>query len=535
MLYAFNAAPAMQPPNQPLVWSLNLAGVPPGPKGLYDGIYVDCVHNPPPDFQVCTALDDNGQSSPFANTDVGVTGTPVIDLSGGANNYTLYVVAAIYFPSAQSTGYYLLAVNITNKTVISTPITGTVNGQHAYPHCTTSSGQGSLNFDNNHIQRSGLLLLNGKLYVAFAAGPGDEVENGWLFAYSFTSNTFSQTAAFSTTPDGTGGGIWGSGAGPASDGNSIFVTTGNGTFDLNGSNPLDNDAGDSLLKLTPALVRSDYYTPSNVFSYNNKQGRCDADIDLGSGGVLLPTNFTYTGSNGGCSSGCRVAINADKESKLYVANTANLGGFDGTKDCNSNFNNIQCVTTPAVPSNDPLQGYWASPAFWTYTSGSTTKYMLYYAATMQSTTAGVAPEAINAYQLQTSGSPGPIPSAVPYARTPTLFCDFSPTPSVSSSGTQAATGIVWAIETNQNSDNDGIYQPFDCNGSIPQGDPAALHAFNATTLAEIYTSRQVATPINQTHAFPTPTVSDGQVYVGADNQVNVFGLCSKGVGRICKR
>jgi hypothetical protein len=63
---------------------------------------------------------------------------------------------------------------------------------------------------------------------------------------------------------------------------------------------------------------------------------------------------------------------------------------------------------------------------------------------------------------------------------------------------------------------------------------ASEHAFDATTLAEIYTSRQkVVTPINQTHAFPTPTVSNGQVYVGADNQVNVFGLCITGAGGIC--
>jgi len=446
--------------------------------------------------------------------------------------------------------YYLLAVDITTGNVLGTgiQIAGSVPGL-AQSKCGTSSpltGQ-TIKFDNNHIQRSGLLLLNGKVYVAFAAGPGDEVENGWLFAYSFTSNTFSQTAAFSTTPDGTGGGIWMSGAGPASDGNSIFVTTGNGTFDLNGSSPLDDDAGDSLLKLTPALVRSDYYTPSDVFSYNNNQGRCVNDIDFGSGGVLLPTNFTYTGSNGGCSSGCGVAVNADKESKLYVANTANLGGFDGTKDCSSNFNNIQCVATPAVPSNDPLQGYWASPAYWTYTSGSTTKYMLYYAATMQSTTAGVAPEAINAYQLQTSGSPGPIPSATPFASTSTLFCDFSPTPSVSSNSTQAATGILWAIETSQNSNNNGVHSPPDCypglnyQNVVPH---AALHAFCAaagtpsgpcpTALTEIYSSRNLQhTEPSLAHAFPTPTISNGYVYIGTDAEVDVFGLCINGVKGAC--
>ena len=286
MLYAFDSSSNSSTP----VWSRDLAAA-------VGGTAVSCSLFP--NWPLCLNK-PSGQH--IVGPTIGVTGTPVIDTS--ASPKTLYVAEAA--DVSGTIGYYLLAVDITTGNVLGTgiQIAGSVPGL-APSKCGTSSaltGQ-TIKFDNNHIQRSGLLLLNGKVYVAFAAGPGDEVENGWLFAYSFTSNTFSQTAAFSTTPDGTGGGIWMSGAGPASDGNSIFVTTGNGTFDLNGSSPLDDDAGDSLLKLTPALVRSDYYTPSDVFSYNNNQGRCVNDIDFGSGGVLLPTNFTYTGSNGGCSSG----------------------------------------------------------------------------------------------------------------------------------------------------------------------------------------------------------------------------------------
>ncbi len=221
---------------------------------------------------------------------------------------------------------------------------------------------------------------------------------------------------------------------------------------------------------------------------------------------MLPfSDFTYNTMN--------VVINADKESNLYVANTTGLGGFNA-----SGGNNVQTITTPPKPQNDPTQGYWASPAYWKYTSGSTINYMLYHSATMQSTAAGVAPEAINGYKLLTSGPSGPIPTT--YASTNILFCDYSPTPSVSSSGTAATTGIVWAIE-HQNQDNPSVP---DCNGNyIPH---AALHAFNATNMAKLYNSRSVTTDIGPVTTFSTPMIFKGQVYMGTQTEVDVFGLCN---------
>jgi hypothetical protein len=335
----------------------------------------------------------------------------------------------------------------------------------------------------------------------------------------------------------------------------IYAATGNGTFDLMQTSPIDNDAGDSLLKLLPptapsiALTLSDFFTPYNVFGFYGDEGYglCLNDQDLSSGGVLLPLGFTYTSSNNNCSGGCSVAITADKQSNLYIANQADLGKFTASSSCASSTNNIQCVTTPGIPSNDSTQGYWASPAYWRYTpDGVNYSYMLYYSATMQSVTAKVKPEAINAYQLQTSGSPGPIPSATPYASTSTLFCDYSPTPSLSSNGTaMPKSGIVWAIEQNQNKDNPGGSGP-DCapNNGLNVIPHAALHAFCAmagaptgpchAALTEIYTSRQLSQNLpGLAHAFPTPTIFNGQVYMGTDKEIDVFGLCINGQNGRC--
>jgi hypothetical protein len=84
---------------------------------------------------------------------------------------------------------------------------------------------------------------------------------------------------------------------------------------------------------------------------------------------------------------------------------------------------------------------------------------------------------------------------------------------------------VHAIE-NQNDHNNGQYSPPDCAGSRPTDNPAALHGFNATTMAEIYSSRSLKINLpGPANGFPTPTVFNGQVYMGTNGKVSVFGLC----------
>jgi hypothetical protein len=301
MLYAFKASSNSQTP----VWSLSL------------GTPIDCS-NPPINLHIC-----NDMGSSIVGPYIGVTGTPVIYTSTSSN--TLYVVAAVETPTDAPppplAQYLLFAVDITTGLVTtSTAITGSVPGLAPSAVCGTSSGQdGTVTFDVNHLQRPALLLLPvagvNTVYVGFAAGPVDDVgerNNGWLFGYKLSGGSFSRTAIFNTTPNGTGGGIWQSGAGPASDGSYIYLATGNGTFDLAGVQNTSIDAADTLLQLNPSnLAVHDYYTPYDVFTYNGT-GLClnHADKDFGSGGVLLPTNYTYTSTTGSCRSGCSVAINA---------------------------------------------------------------------------------------------------------------------------------------------------------------------------------------------------------------------------------
>jgi hypothetical protein len=125
-----------------------------------------------------------------------------------------------------------------------------------------------------------------------------------------------------------------------------------------------------------------------------------------------------------------------------------------------------------------------------------------------------------------------------------LFCQYSPTPSVSSSGTTTPlSGVVWAIEQNQNNHNNGVYSPPDCAGT--QSTIPALHAFCATAgsptgpcptaLTELYNSRSFKGIRSAYFGFPTPTVFNGQVYIGANGQIAVFGLCVNGPHGVCEQ
>jgi hypothetical protein len=185
--------------------------------------------------------------------------------------------------------------------------TPSVTGVAPATPCTTASGSGTVSFSARcHLQRTGLLLVtttdnqgsHDNLYVAFTPVCGED-QNGWILGYRYNPSGGGWTAmtAFVTTPYGSGGGIWESGAGLASDGSNIFVSVGNGTYDK-GTTPTSIDYGDSVLRLAIGpggdLSVADYFTPSDVRTYSGDRGLglCPNDKDVGSGGVLLlPTAF----------------------------------------------------------------------------------------------------------------------------------------------------------------------------------------------------------------------------------------------------
>jgi len=88
------------------------------------------------------------------------------------------------------------------------------------------------------------------------------------------------------------------------------------------------------------------------------------------------------------------------------------------------------------------------------------------------------------------------------------------TPSVSANG--SANGIVWALDSSQY-----------CTNQSPGCGPAVLHAYDATSLAELWNSSQGtgSNAAGNAVKFTVPTVANGKVYVGTRGN-NTGGVTS---------
>ncbi len=267
--------------------------------------------------------------------EVGITGTPVI----GPKSGTLFVVAL-----TKENGAYvhkLHALDITNgkertnsPVVIQASVAGTGSG---------SSG-GQIAFQSLYqLQRAGLLLLNGTVYIAFASYDDKGPYHGWILGYDASS--LQQVIAWNDTPNGQKGGIWLSGASLSADSaGNIYAIIGNGTFDANTGG---SDYGDSVVKLTlngNSLSVSDYFTP---FDQQNLSAN---DIDLGSTGfTLLPDQPGAVAHLGVCSA---------KSGKIYLLNRDNLGKFQSGSDSQI-VQSIPTALGSAANDND-----YSTAAYW---------------------------------------------------------------------------------------------------------------------------------------------------------------------------
>jgi hypothetical protein len=105
-------------------------------------------------------------------------------------------------------------------------------------------------------------------------------------------------------------------------------------------------------------------------------------------------------------------------------------------------------------------------------------------------------------------------SAAPVAAGTASFENPGAAPVVSSNGNRDA--VVWLIETK-------VWNAYQSTK------PSVLHAYDAETLKELYTSEQNAARDRAGVAvrFTVPTIAGGRVYVGAKSEVDVYGLLSR--------
>lgn len=315
---------------------------------------------------------------------LGITSTPVINTA----TKTMYVLALIQ----QSDGTYIDRFQALDITTGAEKFGGPVTIQASV----SGTGAGSVNgmiafFAYNELQRPGLLLLNGTIYLAWGARVQMEPWHGWVMTYNAT--TLAQIAVFNDSPNGDRAGIWESGGGLAADAaGNVYLQTGDGTFDASTGG---TDYGDSFLKLSSSLTAKDYFTPYN-------QAILEAgDLDVGGGaGVILPTQAgTYPDE----------IVGADKQGNIYLVDRDNMGGYSSTQN-----NNIQTVT--GSPG-----GYTGSPTYW-----NSAVYL------------GGIQDSVSRYTLKRG-----LLSTAPASKSPTTFYHGT-TPSISANGNM--NGIVWAID-----------------------------------------------------------------------------------------
>ena len=432
-----------------------------------------------------------GTGQPIRCTDltpeVGITSTPVIDTSDPTNP-TVYTVYRTWDGvNASSAQVYFDARNV---------VTGAVKA--GFPVAIGGAASNDPQWTFNPVvqnQRPGLLLLNGRVYAAFASFCDNDFYTGWIAGVStagvnlrlWTTEPGQSTAAKS--PDA---GIWQSGGGLASDGTSIFFSSGNGTYPtpvpttpVPGSQattwPLSNSVVRAQVNGDGTLTAADFFTP------NSTQYMSDNDFDLGSSNpILLPDGFASSVVG---PSHPHLALAGGKTGDVFLLDRDNLGGFPGSA-APSNVPPAIAQVQIQKPAGSPSAVY-AHPAVWPGDGG----YI--YVTTAEYGTPG-----LTALQVVTSGGA----PAIHHAADSPAFGNLSGSPLVTSDGSTAGSALVWVAERRTGAEVSGELRAYE---AVPNG----------TAMTKLWSY-----PIGNATKFSEPVSDNGRVYIGtADGNVYGFG------------
>ena len=374
-------------------------------------------------------------------TEVGVISTPVIDPSTG----TLYLVAETY--ENGNVVHRLHALDVTTGLE-------TLGGPTTIAATYTLNGTTTTFTDLYQINRPGLLLVNGHIYIAFGSNCCNDYSQGWVLSYN--AATLQQEGAYTAEPGKTLASIWQKGAGISADSaGNIYGETGEG-FYAAGTN-----LSISVLKLSQTgttLGLADFFTPYN------QQYLSSHDLDLNDGVLILPDQpGPYP----------HELIAEGKEGTIYLLNRDNMGQF--CSSCTAPTGDTQIVQE--IPQGAGKQS--GTPVYWNNTVYFTGEAMPVSAFTLSNGTL-VAPPAVQSIKVSGGGHA-----------------------LITANGN--SNGILWFI-----------------NGG-------ALWAMDAITLQTLYISTQAPNGRDALPAlahFATPIAADGEIFIGTQNSLEVYGLLS---------
>lgn len=394
--------------------------------------------------------------------DIGVTSTPVYDPASG----DLYVTAKVDDgANATLPHYYLFALNAgTGAVVPGWPMS--VQGSPSNDPANTFDAA-------DQLQRTGLLLQNGSVYMAFGSLCDVLPFRGYVAGVSTATRALHMWTA-EAGPNASGGGIWQAGGGIVSDGgDGMFIATGNGVTPPAGPGTSPPATlSESVVHLGAAadgtISATDFFAPADA-------GTLDAnDQDLASGGpVALPDAEFGTGADP------HLMVEIGKAGELYLLNRDALGGRgqgSGGGD--------------QVLGETALTGVWGHPAVW----GGDGGYVYLTESQGYLTALGYGQTSSGTPALHLAGT-----SAATFGYT-------SGSPVVTSDGTTSGSALVWVIKS-----------------SGADGGGGQLMVYNAVPSQRVLTLLR-AWPLGTVSKFTVPATNGGRVYVGTrDGNLLAFG------------
>jgi hypothetical protein len=361
---------------------------------------------------------------------------------------------------------------------------------------------GRIQFIPTHqLQRVGLLLHNGSVYVAFGSRQDIEPYHGWIFRYDTSSDKM--VTVLNTNPDSYGGGIWQSGAGLSAfdDERYVYAVTGDGpSSDLaKMSISSARNFPSSVLKLVDV---GDSMLPVDAFTPNYYEFLYKLNLDLSSTGlVLFPQKSIFRNT--------RAGMVAGKDGRIYILNTQDLGGLSASETDPQLISKIP-IKQGLTP--EELTGYmvYGTPIYWE-TADAEGKPVGYIYVQSQNDVA-------KAFEVR--GAEDKLIGKTPHSQAPESDIANIGRPggmmALSAHGTDPESGVLWVSVPRIRKD--------DANHYVVEG---VLRAYKATDLSQkIWDSEQnpARDRLGLFAKFNTPLITNGKVYVATfSNEVAVYG------------
>ncbi|GAB2581367.1 choice-of-anchor D domain-containing protein [Microlunatus antarcticus] len=392
---------------------------------------------------------------------IGITSTPVVDPATGTAYFTAKVDDTA---NPDHPRWELHGIDITTgveRSGFPTIITGSPDND---PGTTFSP--------RTQLQRTGLLLMDGVVYLGFGSHCDVHPFTGYVMGFDATSGK--KTAMWAAQTGGTNGaGIWHAGGGLVSDGpGRIILATGNGVSPAKGpGSAVPNNLSESVVRLQvqadKTLKGVDFFSPVNNTFLDTD------DTDLGSGGPMaVPDGY-------GTASYPHLLVQGGKDGRVFLLDRDNLGGMGQGPN----------GTDAVLQTSGPYKGTWGHPAFW----GGNGGYV--YLVPSEGP--------LSAFKLGASGDGKPLLTRT--GTSATTFGFSSGSPVVTSTGTTAGSALVWVVYS---------------KGS--NGANAQLQAYDAVPAKGTMTLRY-SVPIGTASKFTVPATDSGRVYVGTRTGT-VFGF-----------